>query len=30
MYPPLCLIDQNSNNKEDIEYKLYIKEILQK
>lgn len=30
MYPPLCLIDQNSNNKEDIEYKLYIQEILQK
>lgn len=30
MYPPLCLIDQNSNNKEDVEYKLYIKEILQK
>lgn len=30
MYPPLCLTDQNSNNKEDIEYKLYIKEILQK
>jgi stage II sporulation protein R len=30
MYPPLCLIDQNSNNKEEIEYKLYIKEILQK
>lgn len=30
MYPPLCLIDQNSNNNEDIEYKLYIQEILQK
>ena len=28
MYPPLCLIE--SNNEEDIEYKLYIDEILHK
>ena len=28
MYPPLCLIE--SNNEEDIEYKLYIEEILHK
>lgn len=29
MYPPLCLIDDKSNNKEDYEYKFYIQEILQ-
>ena len=28
MYPPLCLIE--SNNEQDIEYKLYIEEILHK
>jgi len=28
MYPPLCLIEQNSNKLEQKEYKLYIKEIL--
>lgn len=28
MYPPLCLIDSESNNYEDIEYKLYINEIM--
>lgn len=28
MYPPLCLIEQESNKIEKNEYKLYIKEIL--
>ena len=29
MYPPLCLVDDESNNYEDIEYKLYISEIME-
>lgn len=29
MYPPLCLIDDTSNNYEDVEYKLYISEIME-
>ena len=28
MYPPLCLLESNSNNYEEIEYKSYIKEII--
>lgn len=28
MYPPLCLIDSNSNNTEEAEYKLYIEELI--
>ena len=27
LYPPLCMIDDNSNNS-DVEYKLFVKEIL--
>lgn len=30
MYPPLCLLESNSNKYEETEYKLYIKEILSK
>lgn len=28
MYPPLCLLESNSNNYDEIEYKSYIKEII--
>jgi stage II sporulation protein R len=28
MYPPLCLLETNSENYDDIEYKFYIKEII--
>lgn len=30
MYPPLCLIESQSNNYEEPEYKFYIEEILSK
>lgn len=30
LYPPLCLLESNSDNLEDNEYKLYIKEIINK
>ena len=28
MYPPLCLLESNSNNYDEIEYKSYIKKII--
>ena len=28
MYPPLCLLESNSNNYDEIEYKSYIQEII--
>lgn len=28
MYPPLCLIDSNSSNQEDVEYDLYINKLI--
>lgn len=28
MYPPLCLLESNSNNYDEVEYKSYIKEII--
>lgn len=30
LYPPLCLLESESNNMEENEYKLYIQEILDK
>lgn len=30
MYPPLCKLESNSNNYEEVQYKLFIKEILDK
>lgn len=30
MYPPLCMLESNSNNYEEIEYKLYIEEVLER
>lgn len=30
LYPPLCLLESESNNMEDNEYKLYIQEVLDK
>lgn len=30
MYPPLCLLESNSDNYEDVEYKFYLQEILEK
>lgn len=30
MYPPLCLLESNSDNYDDVEYKFYIQELLEK
>ena len=30
MYPPLCKLESNSNNYEEVEYKFFIKEIIDK
>ena len=30
LFPPLCLIEANDNNKEDVEYKFFVKEIIDK
>ena len=30
MYPPLCLLESNSDDYEDVEYKFFIQEILEK
>ena len=30
MYPPLCMLESNSDKYEDVEYKFYIEEVLSK
>ena len=30
MYPPLCLLESNSDDYEDVEYKFYLQEVLEK
>lgn len=30
LFPPLCLVDENSNNMENVEYKSFIKELIEK